>query len=72
MLDHYMPATKPLVDAHRKDLFEDARKYRLVRKPEAACLGRRIRMAIGYALVAIGQKLQEPYTLVISREAEAR
>jgi hypothetical protein len=71
MFDHYLPATKPLVDAHRKKLFDDARKYRLVRQPGASRLGRRIRVGIGYLLVAIGQKLQEPYTLAISREAEA-
>ena len=72
MLPPFTDETARMIKLRQQELLEDAARYRLVRRRTVGRrVGQRIRVALGRALVAVGQKLQEPYRVSTRREVEA-
>lgn len=73
MLNGYTFETERLIDAHKRELTQQAARYRLLleakgaRRP-ALC---RLRVRLGDLLIVVGRKLQEPYALSIAQDAKA-
>ena len=73
MLEHDTYATKRQIDTYRAELLEAADKDRLLRQIGARRPNwlRRTLRSIGGLLIAVGKRLQEPYSLSTARDAKA-
>jgi len=71
MYNPYM--LKVIIELHRQDLLREAMHDRLLRQARQgrARLYCRVLARVGGLLIAVGQKLQEPYALIVPDKVKA-